>query len=525
MNVHRLSIIFFIATFCLLPLTTGAVVATDTQAQTTQQPSSTETIGYWDGVWYNDTFSFDGTNEHLDKSDRDKLVKRTIARVEVLRNDTFETRPPLNIIPREEYQRNSAGYPAREGAAKEWNNLVWQSLFVVDSDTNVEQELQTLYGGQVRAFYSPSEEAMYVIVAQSQRDLVKFDSTSVAHELTHAYQHQRFDLLSSKFSRQTQDGSLAKDSLLEGEAMYIETKYQERCSSREWTCYQPTQGESTTSQANLNIGLQLTSYFPYSGGHNYVNEKVETNGWSAIEKEYTAVPTSTTEIIHKSQPASDYEALEIEDTSSSKWKRYNMGVNGTEDPGETSLFVMLWYQNHKYSIDAGVDSSYISDTTDVAPYTYSHPITNGITGAAITPYYHRMENKTGYMFKTTWATTGDQTAFQQAYIATLEGHGATEINTTLDGQVYRISNESGYSGVYYVEPSNNTLTVTYASSFESVKQIRGVTAEGDFADSKTSLRTYFNSLPLPTLIGAALGFVLIISYAVKLVVVERIRKI
>lgn len=500
-------------------------MATDTQAQTTtQQPSSTETVGYWDGVWYNDTFSFDGTNEHLDKSDREKLVKRTIARVEVLRNDTFETQPPLNIIPREEYQRNSAGYPAREGEAKEWNNLVWQSLFIVDANTNVEQELQSLYGGQVRAFYSPSEEAMYVVVSQSQRDLVKFDSTSVAHELTHAYQHQRFDLLSSTFSRQTQDGNLAKDSLLEGEAMYIETKYQDRCSSGEWTCYQPTQGESTTSQASLNIGLQLTSYFPYSGGHNYVNEKVETQGWSAIETEYKSVPTSTTEIIHKSQP-SNYTTLEIEDTSSSKWKRYNMGVNGTEDPGETSLFVMLWYQNHKYSIDAGVDSSYISETDDVAPYTYSHPITTNITGAAITPYYHRMENRTGYMFKTTWETQQDQSEFRRAYIDTLEGHGATEVNTTLNGSVYRLSEDSGYGGVYYVEPSKDSFTVTYADSFESVKQIRGLNADGSTIDSETSIITYLKSLPLPTIIGAVLGFILIISYAIKLVVVERIRKI
>lgn len=438
-------------------------------------PTSQGTVGYWGGVWHNESFQFDNNESaYLNESQIEQLTNRTIARIELLRNDTFNSRPPVNIVTRESYKKSSGGYNKKEGSFKAWNNIVWESTFIVGNDKNVENELSKLYGGQVRAFYSPSQDELYIIVPQDQTELVQFQPTSLAHELVHAYQDQKFDLESRQFRTQTQDNSLAKDSVIEGEAVFLETKYRERCNTQSWDCYTPEDGDSTTGESEINIGLQLSAYFPYSDGHAYVKHQYEEGGWKHVNQSYQTVPDSTTQIIHYTQSTNPIE-VEIDDKSSTDWTTFTHGEQGEEELGESTLAIMFWYQNHEYNIDTGITNQDLMNSQDVSLYNYDYPMTAGLRGDTILPYKNYDKNTTGYVLKTEWKSEEEATEFRTAYTEILAGHDGVEHNTSLEGIVYELPNDSSYAGVYYINQTNSTITITHANSLDAVKSIRGIT--------------------------------------------------
>lgn len=492
--------------------------------QTQSNPTSRNTVGYWGGVWYNETFSFDGNNSaYLNSTQISKLTNRTIARIEYMRNDTFDSRPPVNIVTRNQYQQGSSGYAQKKGTRKEWNNIVWESVFIVENDENVEKELQKLYGGQVRAFYSPSQDELYIIVPQDQTELVQFKSTSLAHELVHAYQDQKFDLSSDRYRTKTQDGALAKDSVVEGEAVYLETKFKQRCESDTWSCYIPENGESTTSGADLNIGLQLTAYFPYSDGHAYVKHQYEEGGWEKVNKSYYSVPDSTTDIIHYQNPPQTVD-VQIEDDSSTDWGTFTHGDNGAEEVGEATLAIMYWYQNHEYNINTGVSNQQLTNTNDASRYNYDYEMTAGLRGDSVLPYRSSDSNETGYVLQTEWVSEEDATEFKVAYLRILLGHNGEKHKTSLPGQVYQLPEESGYSGVYYINQSGTTLTITHADSLDSIKEIQGIEQRTKpIGDSTPWYVDYIEDVPLTTLFVLGGCIMLFIGFLIKVLVVDPFR--
>lgn len=494
-----LSVLCLLVVFTALGL--GATAATAQQADnnTTTNGSGTDNpfptnnttnksqteIGYWEGVYHNESFEFDNdASAYLDDDDIEKLTKRTIARIEVLRQSTFESRPPVEIVTRTQYQQSSSGYQPRDGEYRTWNNEVWNALFMIENDENVEAELRQLYNGRVRAFYTPSEDTMYVVVGGNSTELVKFNSTSLAHELVHAYQDQKYDLSSPRFSMTTQDGSLAKDSLIEGTAVYIEQKYYERCRTTSWSCYMPANGESTTGGSDVHMGLQMTSYFPYSDGGAYVKHLVEEDGWSAVQEKYLTVPTHTSEIIHYNKSFTP-QPVRIDDNSTHSWDQFHFGDDGSERVGEASLAVMFWYQNYEYDINTGITTDEFTSTTDISRYDYKHTITDGLLGDRLLPYHYETNaSRTGYVFKTEWNTSTERVKFGTAYESMLQGHGGEKHNTSLNGTVYVLPEENGYSGVYYLTEDTYTVTITHAGSLEAIREIRGLSGSEEVVEQE-----------------------------------------
>lgn len=486
-----------------------------------EENKSTTTIGYWEGVWYNDSFEFDDEDSaYLDSSEREKLTKRAIARIEVLRNSTFIDGTPVNVITRDAYQRSSGGYTKKNGSAETWNNIVWNSVFMIEKNENVENELKELYGGQVRAFYSPSEDELFIIVAESQTDLVRFQSTSLVHELVHAYQDQYYNLNSHSFTRETQDGDLAKNSIVEGEAVYIENKYRDYCETGRWDCYTST-AQSTTGGDTVHIGLQLTSYFPYSDGYAYVKNEYEEGGWEQVNQSYQDIPTHTTDIIHYDHQT-DSKEIHIQDESGPYWRTFNHGINGRERVGEATLAVMFWYQQHEYGINTGISDSQFSSTDDVSRYNYEYDVTSGLEGDAVLPYYHDTENRTGYIFATDWNSSNQASEFREGYVNILRGHGGEKHNTDLDGEVYKLPEESGYGGVYYITQNNDRLEVTYGENLDTIRGIQGIEGSSSEVvdDGKSDLEEYIEDIPTASLAVLGISFLFFAGYFVKYLVID-----
>jgi len=273
----------------LLLVSALATVASPAAAQ--RADPDEDVLGWENGYWYDDPIQVD-QSDGLSPAEREAYVSRAMARIEVLREREFNGTVPVSVISRDEYGNLTAGNSSADYGA--WNNQVWEALFVVGEDADVEDELHsTATAATSGGYFFVADEIR--IVADDPGDAT-IDRGTLVHELVHAQQDQYVDLTNETYAAPTQDGQLATDGLIEGEANYVEALYEERCGV-EWDCV-PAPQSGGGGSSDLNLGLFVTIYHPYSDGPPYIDDLVEREGWSAVDAKFASPPNSTEQIIH-----------------------------------------------------------------------------------------------------------------------------------------------------------------------------------------------------------------------------------
>ena len=430
----------------------GSAVATAPAAPTQLSEPEDDRIGCVDGVCHDDDLGFE-TTTNLSAAELDVLVDRTMARVEELRGEEFTDDVTVEVQSRQSFREDGimANSPAN-GTFNRWNDVVWKALFVVGDDREAADAIDATVGGAVNGFYDPNEDRIVIITPNGETPSVS--ELTLLHELTHALQDQRHDLGAGTFGRETQDADLAADGVVEGEAVYLETRYEQRCEAGEWACFDDPRTGGTGSETDSNAGLLFLLLQPYADGPAYIQETVETEGWDGVDAQLEAPPETTSEIIHR-EPV-EATRLDVPDESTAEWERYpQQGVDGAEVAGEASIYVMFWYQARAYGAET-VDPSSIRDTSgEFDRYNYAAAPSDGWVGDELVPY--RQGDADGYVWTTEWETPADAAEFQRAYGAILEAHDATETN----GGAYEVSNGS-FSGAYAVETDHTRVRIVHA---------------------------------------------------------------
>jgi hypothetical protein len=122
---------------------------------------------------------------------------------------------------------------------------------------------------------------------------------TVAHEMAHALQDQRYDLDEVAWDTQFSfnDGALAAGALIEGDAMRSELMWAE--------AYQPRlTGEVRWVVKHQAYGLSRQELlrefliFPYAHGYDFVQFLAEQGGQAAIDRAFASPPWSTEQILH-----------------------------------------------------------------------------------------------------------------------------------------------------------------------------------------------------------------------------------
>src|SRR5450631_680737 len=191
-----------------------------------------------------------------------------------------------------------------------------------DPEPGLEQKLTTLYARQVAGFYDPAEKKFFIVPERTKETAVAgastlglsaeslLEDTLLAHELTHALQDRRLDLVPRmKALQDSSDGLLALEAFLEGEATVVMmdallTRLPEE--SKELF------GEDTlaTMMSGLAQGAAVEGaegvppffvkemLFPYVGGTAWIQARKKVGGWPAVDAAYTRPPRTTSEILH-----------------------------------------------------------------------------------------------------------------------------------------------------------------------------------------------------------------------------------
>jgi PGF-CTERM protein len=440
----------------------------------------TEVVGCWNGTHYEEELSFN-QSDGLNASELEALTHLTMARVEHIRERPFREEVPVETVTREEFMNDSTGgNNTTDESFRRWNDQVWEALFVVGEDENANDEIDTVFGGAVSGFYSPAQDRIVLVVAEGEETRV--DPSTLAHELVHGMQDQYHDLTRPRYAGATQDGDLAIDGIVEGEAVHIEELYDARCADN-WSCIDApdSAGGGGGSGTDFNFGILQTVLQPYSDGALYVEELVEEGGWEAVNETMTDPPESTAEVIHRNP---DYETREVdfEDTATGGWETYpDQGVDGAETTGEASMFVMFWYQSLEYNYpvlepdtSAGANVRIHTDPDEElrtrANYNYAHESTDGWAGDELYPYRagDGDDARDGYVWVTEWQTAGDAADFRETYLTMLTAHGDAEYEA---GRVYEI--ESGdFPGAYGVVRDGTTVTIVHAPEPAGVLELR-----------------------------------------------------
>ena len=453
---------------------------------------NTGPLGCVDGVCHDDELSFNGSDE-LSSMELQRLVDRSMARVEHVRGERFESDVPVDVMSRETFRARRSGGGGASTEFNRWNDQVWRALFVVGDEQPAEAAIDEAVGQSVTGFYRPTTDQIVLITPDP--DAPRVNERTLIHELTHALQDQRHDLAQSKYRGATQDADLAVTGVYEGEAVYMERQYRMRCGDERWQCLaEPASGVGGGSDTR-NRGVLLTLLQPYSSGPAYIAEVIDEEGWAGVDDRMETPPRTTSELIHR-EPR-EARRIDRPDTASAGWERYpDQGVDGAEVAGEASIFVMFWYQAAEYGAET-IDPGVLTETDH--PYerrNYAAEPSTGWVADELVPY--RRGDDDGYVWATEWETAADASEFRTAYEAILTAHNAT----TVEAGVY-IVEAGGFDGAYAISTDGTRVTIVHAPTTDGLSELAG-----DLEPNAATEETVPGFGPLVALVAlAAVAFV------------------
>lgn len=245
-------------------------------------------------------------------SDMQNRVQTISSVVESLRGLNFIRPVHAGLITRTQYARNVAqnvtsGLTSAEqtGLSKEYA----QMGCLAETDTPIGQILTDYYSGFPAAYYVTGTDSLYVLTDVTDNDTNL--NVYISHELTHALQDQNLGMnftISPGYSSFNSDAYLGQQSLLEGDASFIEYNY------FLFVYYQQSNHYAETKSLSLEIKtdfltandttihqpffLEAKGAFPYDVGLAYVASFYSASQWNAVNALYSisTVPRSSAEI-------------------------------------------------------------------------------------------------------------------------------------------------------------------------------------------------------------------------------------
>ncbi len=410
------------------------------------------TIGYVDGYWYNEPLAV-SQQDGLTERELDAIVARTAARVEVLRCSSFDTVPAVDIIDRATFRANQEElFAAVSASERRFDNAKLETLLVVPSTEDSITQRRANRGTAVLGYYDPRTDRI-VLIADDEETL-RIEETTLAHELTHAYQDQHYNL--TTYDATKTDPASAENGLIEGDAVSIEDQYRSHCEGT-WDCLETETGSSAPV---ANWGLFVMTLQPYLEGPQFIQELQDRHeeNWSAVDAAFKEPPTTSKHIIAPSTyPEFKPEIPTIPDRSTAQWERLSVPDRPDHATvGPVGLAAPLMAPEFS---ERPFDDS-------IEPYQYDHPVITGWEGDKLWVYTNET-NATATVWRINYTHTTNATAYRDRYTSLLDYHGAEPVTT----DTFRFPNGSAYTGAVRVTQQDTQLTIVHAPTQESLVSV------------------------------------------------------
>jgi hypothetical protein len=182
--------------------------------------------------------------------------------------------------------------------------VLLKAFGLVEPDIDLVEAMRTLLGAGVVGFYDPETDELVV----RGTALTPYVRTTIAHELTHALDDQRFDLDRPEYDDADDEIDFGFSALVEGNARRVEDAYRAGLSDEDRL---DAAAEELSLAGGLDLGdvpLVLVDLIsaPYGLGHDFVVQLLDDGGQEALDAAFDAPPRTSEQVI---DPAT-YEAGE-----------------------------------------------------------------------------------------------------------------------------------------------------------------------------------------------------------------------
>src|SRR3954451_2658361 len=256
-------------------------------------------------------------------------------RVQQIRDLRYETLPrPQTVSPaqakRDGLEDLDRNYPAARRHADE---EVLKLLGLLKPDVDLRKVSGTIFGQGVAGYYDPRTKHLRVVSGAQTTNRFLYEIT-LAHELTHALEDQRFKL--DLESSSSDDAGLANLALVEGSATAVMFTYAEQHFSAEQTLVGlfSSLGQDT---GDLPPFIEAQLVFPYVQGQEFIKRLYAAGGWGVVDAAYRfRPPASSEQIMHPDK----YLAVELPDkvrlqaSPGAGWRRVVGGTWGEWATGQ-----------------------------------------------------------------------------------------------------------------------------------------------------------------------------------------------
>jgi hypothetical protein len=257
-------------------------------------------------------------------------------RVEAVRGLRFRTVPRAQRVSPAQARRDGLedfdrSYPKRRLAADE---EMLGLLGLVPEGLKLRDVSASLFGEGVAGYYDPRTKKLRTVTGPATGTRVLAEVV-MAHELTHALEDQRYDLLDDvERQHDDTDAGLARLSLIEGSATAVMNSYMTRYFSAE-EVLGGTLASAFADTGDVPAFLQAQLVFPYLGGASFVTYLRERAGgsWALVDTaERVRPPASTEQVLHPPRYLQADEpkpvALRIGRALGTRWTRAASGTWG-----------------------------------------------------------------------------------------------------------------------------------------------------------------------------------------------------
>jgi hypothetical protein len=430
--------------------------ATATPAPTTTAPTPSpdpDRLGWEAGYAATDPLPVNAS-DGLNASERGAVVARTMARVETIRGLEFTETVPVEVITRAEFREREVRFVDRRDPRLAEG--FWEALLLVGEDENATAAVDAVFGGGVLGYYTPADGGRIVLVSDDASPRV--DTGTLAHELVHALQDQRFD---RSYEFDSFDARVGAQGLTEGDPVAVERAYRTRCAG-EWSCLPRPPAQSSGTDAIVRYpGVYLAFVQPYVTGPGFVGALRDRSGgnWSAVNDAYADPPTASEQVIHPaSYPDGRPANVTVPDRSGANWTRV-----GREVAGEAGVHVTFWA------------NGFVRRDDDRIGTDYRHRLSEGWDGDALvvyerakgTPAVADGNGSAGYVWRLAWENDTEARQFQRAYVTLLKlRHGAREVAPGT-----YVVDDGPFADAFRVTRTGETITVVNAPSVGALGEV------------------------------------------------------
>jgi hypothetical protein len=210
-------------------------------------------------------------------------------------DDEFEHPVEVHFVADDEFEdlvrTDEADLSADDEQEYRDQEAVGRALGLFSGETDLFEESNDLAGSGILAYYSPDDEEIVARVDDPELTELPIElRVTIAHELTHAWQDQRYDLAELQGRAGTITQADAIDGLIEGHATWLEDRYIDALSREDAADYNDSlaAGDEEYSEeiAGVTPLLEAVQASPYVIGPTFVTALVEADP-GLVERAFT----------------------------------------------------------------------------------------------------------------------------------------------------------------------------------------------------------------------------------------------